>query len=307
LLGLAKDGTLYYDHQTEIRDVYLATLDPATLRVQGQPVRFVNTYLGHNSSPIWSPSGDSFAFQSFRDISGESRMVVHRRDGKEVVATENNVWGYQTPAWCSDSRLLSWGTPRPATRRLYDATTGGVAGPDLEIAGLRPPYQLAYAPDCTSVYVSSYSFETNRRRIYRIDLETRQETDLYSDDAEWSLAPSVSPDGKWLALVGRLVRGGPVGVLLMPPSGGTPRMLATKSGDDVLSWTPDSKHVFYLDRRGDQPEIFAAPIGGGAPVATGIRGPGLSGLSLHPDGKRALFSRRESSAEVWSLRNFMKH
>jgi Tol biopolymer transport system component len=306
LLGLSKEGTLYYDHRTQSRDVYLATLDPSSLRAQGQPVRFVNTYLGHNSSPVWSPSGDSFAYVSFRDINGKSRMVVRGNNGNEVAAAEINQWDFQTPTWCSDSRLLNWGTPHPATRRLYDATTGAVAGPDSRIMGLRPAYQLGYAPDCRSVYVSARVHGSGRREIYRLDLDTQQRTELYSDDAEWSLAPTVSPDGKWLAMVGRLVRGGPTGVLLMPTAGGVPRMLAREASDNMLTWTPDSKHIFYMSFRDAKEEILAVSIDGGEPVATGIRGRGLIGPSLHPDGKRALYSQRESTAEVWSLRNFMK-
>lgn len=305
LLGLAKDGTLHYGRRTQSRDVYLATLDPYSLRVQGQPKRFVDTYLGHNSSPAWSPSGDSFAYASSRDINGKSQLVVRGKDGAEVVLSDGNTWNYQIPTWCSDSRLLSWGTPHPATRRLYDAATGAVVGPDIKITGLRAAYQLGYAPECRSVYVSARPHGSEHRQIFRVDLETQQRRELYSDDAEWSLAPTVSPDGKWLAMIGRLVRGGPVGVLLMPTSGGAPRMLATGAGDNVLSWTPDSKHLFYVKSEAGQEEFFAVSIEGGAPVATGIRGRGLIGLSLHPDGKRALFSSRESSAEVWSLRNFL--
>lgn len=305
LLGLSKDGTLHYGRRTQSRDVYLATLDPSSLGVQGQPTRFLDTYLGHNSAPAWSPSGDAFAYVSFRDISGKSRFVVRGNDGSEVVSTESNMWDDQTPTWCSDSRLLSWGTPHPATRHLYDAATGAVAGPDTKITGLRAAYQLGYAPDCRSVYVSARPHGSERREIFRVDVETQQRTDLYSDDAEWSLAPTVSPDGKWLAMIGRTVRGGPVGVILMSTSGGAPRMLATGAGDNVLRWTPDSKHLFFVKLEAGQEEFFAVSIEGGSPVATGIRGRGLIGLSLHPDGKRALFSSRESSAEVWSLRNFL--
>lgn len=305
LLGLSKDGTLYYGHRVQSRDVYLATVDPSSLRMQGQPVRFVNSYLGHNSSPAWSPSGDSFAYDSYREISGKGRVVVRGKDGNEVQAPDSIRYDYQPPTWCSESRLLSWGTPHPATRRIYDVGNGAIAGSDTQIAGLRPAYQLAYAPDCNSVYVSAHLRESNRRRIYRIDLDTQKETELYSDDAEWSLAPAVSPDGKWLAMVGRLVRGGPAGVLLMSTSGGAPRMLATGANDNHLYWAPDSRHIFYVGQRDGQEEIFAVSVEGGASVATGIRGRGLIGPSLHPDGKRALFSSRESSAEVWSLRNFL--
>lgn len=306
LLGVGKDGTFFYGRETINRDIFLANLDPDSLRIQGTPVRFVEDHLGHNSAPSWSPSGESFAYTSARDINDGNRIVIRTSNEKEAVTSDTLRWPL-SPIWCGSSRLLVQGTPNPSTRRLYDARTGSMAQPDFKIEGLIAPYQLTYSSDCAAAYVSSYSHTTKRRRIYRIDLDTRKETDLYSDDAGWSIVPTVSPDGRWLALVGTLVKGGPYGLLILPTAGGAPRMLTTLSDNNFLRWTSDSKHIFFVrDSNGEQ-EIFASPLDGAPLKPTGIRGSGIIGPSLHPDGKRALYSVENTTSEVWSLHDFIKN
>ncbi|MDP2996056.1 MAG: tetratricopeptide repeat protein [Bryobacterales bacterium] len=307
--GISRDGSLFYRLSHVSKDVYQATVDPQTLRVQGAPARLVDTYFGRNSMPTWSPSGDSFAYYSERDQS--SRLVVHRPDGQETVVAEPARWTEYLPHWCGGGdRLLSWGTPSTRQIRLFDARTGAASPPDLRINGVRAPsWDLGVSPDCQSVYVSSYSGATKQRRIYRYDVSTGKETDLLTDAGEgWSAEPTVSPDGRWLALHGKLEGGKEVSILVLSTAGGPLRMLVPAERRYHF-WTPDSKRLMYVqsverpDGQATENELYWVPVEGGVPRSMGIRMPGALFPSLHPDGKRLLFSASESTNELWVLRN----
>jgi len=169
-------------------------------------------------------------------------------------------------------------------------------------------WSTAYAPDCQSIYYSTYSFTANRRRIYRFDIATGKESELLADDGFFSF-PYASPDGRWLALTGNLPGKG-VGLLVMPTEGGPLRMLDEYASDmGVVSggvrWTPDSRRLLYARpaKRGEEFELYSVPVEGGTPQSMGIRMPGASAASLHPDGKRILFSSSEDMEELRVLRN----
>ncbi|MEK7403741.1 MAG: hypothetical protein AAB225_01405, partial [Acidobacteriota bacterium] len=190
---------------------------------------------------------------------------------------------------------------------LFDPRTGEASPPDVRINGVRPAYQLGFSADCQSVYVSSYSYSTRQRRIYRYELATGKETDLLTDAGDWATGPSVSPDGRWLALHGKLDGGKEWDILLLSTAGGPLRMLDAQSLWG-LSWTPDSKRLMYARRvgmseHGPVNELHWVAVEGGAPQPMGIRMPNAARPSLNPDGKRLLFSASEGINEFWVLRN----
>jgi Tol biopolymer transport system component len=308
--GISRDGSLFYGLRHESQDVYQATVDPQTLRVRDAPARLVKTYLGRNALPTWSPSGDSFAYNSERD--NIHRLVIHHSDGKETVVAQPTDRDYLL-SWCgSPARLLAWrGLPNRELIRLFDARTGEASPPDLRVkyrGGLL--WQLGVSPDCQSAYVSSYTKATKQRRIYRYDVSTGKETDLLTDagDMATSTYPTVSPDGRWLALYGKLEGGKESGVLLLSTGGGPPRMLAP-TDLWLHRWTPDSKRLMFVrsvkrpDGQGTEHEMYWVPVEGGVPRSMGIRMPGAGFPSLHPDGQRLLFSTEEINHELWVLRN----
>ncbi|MBI4909888.1 MAG: PD40 domain-containing protein [Acidobacteria bacterium] len=312
--GISRDGSFFYAVSHVAHGVYQAAVDPQTLRVQGPPARLVETYVGHNWGPSWSPSGDSFAYHSLRDKI--SRLVIHHPNGKETVVADPIRWAaFPFLHWCGNGEgLLSFGTAQPWQVRIFDAQSGDALPPDVSVKGLRDPLQWGTSPDCKTVYVSSRTPYTadpspRKRRIYRYDIATARETDLLIDAGEWATHPSVSPDGRWLALRGKLEGGKESGILVLSASGGPLRMLAP--GDDLMfhSWTPDSKRLMYS--RSDKPgewwaverELYWAPVEGGVPQSMGLHMQGAGAPSLNPDGKRLLFSAYQSTKELWVLHN----
>ena len=305
--GVSRDGSLYYGISYKSTDVYTAAVDPETLRVQGTPNRLVESYIGHNMTPAWSPSGDSFAYFSEREANKGAQLIIRNPGGKEAVAAAPVNHAIEAPYWCAADRLLSACTPNCYTRQPIDARTGEALAPK-RINGLATPYQLGYSPDCNSVYVSSYIRSTQQRRIYQLDVETGKQTEMMSGRGEWAISPRVSPDSRWLALIGTLEGGKKAGLLVLPTAGGALRMLAS-GADYGPTWTPDSKRLMYTqevrraDGLGTENELYWVPVDGGTPQPMGIRMPHASAPSLNADGRRILFSAGESYNELWVLRN----
>ncbi|MBL8295621.1 MAG: PD40 domain-containing protein [Bryobacterales bacterium] len=317
--GVSQDGSVFYRLENRATDVYQAIVDPQTLRVQGTPARVVDSYLGRNLLPVWSPSGDSFAYYSERDIGGDFRPVIRSSSGNEVMArgisVRNRTSFPNTPLrWCSDGGSLA--LLEGLRFRIFDSRTGDAKHPDRFL--FRPPdagvvaVESAVGPDCESVFAWVFQPGGERRKFGRYEVATGKETELLSDSGGAGVYSSaVSPDGRWFAFREALGGDKRTRIALLPTTGGPSRTLAT--GDLVrLSWTPDSKRLIFSQlytspdgQRGS--EMFWVSVDGGVPQSTGIRVPDplAPAPSLHPDGKRLLYSFTETSSELWVVRNLV--
>jgi Tol biopolymer transport system component len=312
-VGLSRDGTLFYSLRHESSDIYQAILNPETLRVEGQPVRLVNSSLGRNKSAVWSPSGKSFAYYTERD--GEAHVVI-RQEHKEVMLTETAPYDRE-PFWCGEDSLLVYGIPNFYTIRLFDAATGKVRGTDhvfkFDFPRTISAYTMAPSPDCSKMYIYNQLAATKQRRIYQYDMSTREEKDLVRDSGDWTDYYSPSPDGRWLISSGRLPEGRSRGLLILPTSGGPFRMLDTMDDPEFdwgYAWAPDSRRILSPrrlkgpDGQPKDPELYWIPIEGGQPQPVGIQLTAENPVvSLNADGRRLLYSSGERRSELWALRN----
>ena len=65
-IGFTRSGAFYYGLEIGATDVYTAEFNPATGRVLTQPQSATQRFVGSNSSPAWSPDGQSLAYISSR-------------------------------------------------------------------------------------------------------------------------------------------------------------------------------------------------------------------------------------------------
>ncbi len=73
---------------------------------------------------------------------------------------------------------------------------------------------------------------------------------------------------------------------------------------------PDGRHLLFSKGRRQNMELWRIPVDGGEPEKLGLAmvGLGLSGLSVHPDGKRIAFSAGGGAGptvELWVIENFL--
>jgi len=112
--------------------------------------------------------------------------------------------------------------------------------------------------------------------------------------------PHLSPDGKWLAFIGRDQGGDEVYV--MPASGGEAKRLtyAFNFRPSLMGWTPEGNHILFSSNYGEafykMSSIYKVSVSGGLPEKMNL-GHGRH-LSFGPKGK-SVIGRNTIGAERW--------
>ena len=104
-LGLTASGAFYYGVSSGMKDIYLATLDPATGKAVGDPKLASRRFMGANVSPAWSPDGRRLAYfsmrQSANDLFGVPGLILLSLEtGRERVLDWeiSNRWQNESPS-----------------------------------------------------------------------------------------------------------------------------------------------------------------------------------------------------------------
>ena len=117
--------------------------------------------------------------------------------------------------------------------------------------------QPTLTPDAQAVI---FAFEGD---LWRAELTSGQAYRLTAMQG-YETNPSVSPDGKWIAFTGRQY--GNADVYVMPVGGGDIRQLTFhSSGDDVSSWSWDSKKIYFTSGRQSPFSGYTVALQGGSP------------------------------------------
>ncbi len=158
-------------------------------------------------------------------------------------------------------------------------TEGAQPERQLTRVGLRPN-GLQLRSDGTMALFSADSAYRDERvygasTVYTVNLkgDVRPLTD---DRAVNHTQPSFSPDGRWVlytrqlstdaVIARRLTHGGPTDLAIRPADGGPERVL-TGEWDYLptgATWSPDSRHVYFMGGVGGTTHLFRVPVAGGA-------------------------------------------
>jgi Tol biopolymer transport system component len=312
-LGFSPEGGSYYGVGNGERNIYMATLEPATANLLSQPVSAAETYMGANSAPEWSADGKSFAYISQR--SREQSVVVIRnlQTGAQREFTPDTKIELSR---LLPRRRLRWspdGSTLLASGRSRKGREGGIYRIDIETgaASFEGPGKFAeWSPDGKGFFYRGSGPE-NTLLFYR-NLETGRTREIHRVLPPDHLGPFiVSPDGRQI-VVHEGGANGPV-LKVIPAEGGEPRELYRGPHiDHALAWTPDGRHILFgsLDLETDpdvgSTELWRIPISGGSPERVGLAKEGkFHDLRISPDGRRLAFTAEEPSDEVWVLENFL--
>ena len=329
-MGFTQKGSYYYALFGGTRDVYTATLDPATGTVLSPPTPVSERFVGLNSAPEWSPDGEYLSYVSQRGpvpaiplLVNElgSRIIsirsVETGDERELAPNLTSSFGLRHPRWSPDGRslvvLANDDKGRPGLYRV-NAQSGNVT----RILQGEVEEELQHAilsPDGKAIFYVLVYMRADSKGLLLLgrDLETGREKELYRVSPASPSSLALSPDGRTLAFAFEdRARRSDI-LMLLPATGGEPRELFQGGGAfawiGVLAWTPDGRHLVF-GRQGHPPEpkveLWRIPAEGGEPQRLGLAMAGLRNLSFHPDGRRIVFSAGSPfGAEVWVLENFL--
>jgi Tol biopolymer transport system component len=287
--SMTKRGALYYSIKTGTQEVYTAELNPATGKVVIQPTPAAQRFVGGNSRPLWSPDGKRLAYLSYRGEDSDAVITILELSSAEERFLSPHLPNMFLNSWLPDGQKLA-ATSRPTAveRKLHtiNANTGVVTA----LTG-----QLPGKPD------AKWKFRVNQKTLFVRDLQSNEEKMLYSltgDECFCAIQPS--PDGTQIAILTNKK------IISIPVPGGDPRTLATINSNDPqeLAWTAGG-YVLFLKKAKDSNELWRVSSAGGAPQKLDIAMPGLTELSVHPDGHRIAFRAGVPKSDVWVMENFL--
>jgi Tol biopolymer transport system component len=279
--GFTQDGSLFYSTQFSLQDIEIIRLDPATLKPEGEPTRFVNTFLTRNSGASFSRDGKWVAWSSDRP---DGHVLVARptAGGDERVLFRNHTGFW----WFPDSQALlvrhRAGDHMVLDRvELADARVTDLYHPPDSTRGA-PPF-LDITPDGhTLLWVRCEPF--GHCELVRHDLQTKTETVEALNEIVNGGAVSVSPDGNWLAIYG-VPPGRKASIFVRRAAAGAKLVEVAHPEEDegifpTFTFTPDSKRIVYTAKS----ELRTVPVEGGTPRPIGLKG---RDPSFGPDGRLA--------------------
>ncbi len=241
----SRDGkTLLFNQEGRIQVLPLDTRKPVLLDT-GTATRCNND---HGLSPDGKWLAVSHAPQQ------ESLIYVLPASGgtpRQITPKGPSYWH----GWSPDGKTLAYCAQRNGEYDVYAIPVAGGEETRLTTApGLDDGPD--YAPDGRIWF---NSVRTGVMKIWRMDPDGRNQTQMTRNEewADWF--PHPSPDGKWVVFVSfdKSVEGHPpnkdVALRLMPAAGGEPRIVARLFGGqgtiNVPSWSPDSSRFAFVSYR----------------------------------------------------------
>lgn len=180
------DSVVFSSNRAGGYDIYELTL--AADDALNQLSRFGDAF-----APAISPDGKRIVFT--RSDGTRRQLWLMGRSGTDPVPVTDPSWGRAWDAsWSPDGTHILLASDQPGSTQLFNLDLAtGVLGQVTSLAGLRG--RNDWSPD--GKMVSTYQGESWSREIVEIDLESGGVRTLTGGGN--NLAPSYSPDGKWLA------------------------------------------------------------------------------------------------------------
>jgi Tol biopolymer transport system component len=290
-MGFTRNGSFYYFVNTELTDVYLATLDPETGKLVSPPKLASNRYTGSNEQPAWSPDGQYLIYKSTRGVrgfAGSGIISILSIDTGQQREVAPQMSGFRYPFFSPEGQLVVLGpTGRGLDWFKIDEQTG-VASPYV-----LPPSRWVFSPSSDSIKARNP--------------DTGEEKIVYRAPQPINRNLAVGWRGQRMAFV--------LGNALMVvrADGVARELLRLKEserfyGSRTIQWTPDGRYILFVKQANEKApcELWRIPAEGGQAQNLGVAMEELDELRVHPDGRRLAFmAGKKDAGEVWVMENFL--
>jgi Tol biopolymer transport system component len=148
-----------------------------------------------------------------------------------------------------------------------------------------------------------YLVYNRRGRIYRYELSTHYETDIYAGELRSINNDHVlSPGGALIGVSCASPEDGLSRISVLPLAGGAPKLITPLAPSYLHGWSPDGATLAYCAKRGDSYDVYTIPAGGGQEKQL-TSGSGLNdGPEYSPDGRYLWFnSSRTGLMQLWRM------
>ncbi|HET9795094.1 MAG TPA: protein kinase [Thermoanaerobaculia bacterium] len=251
--------------------------------------------------PMWSPDGTRIAFTSTR--TGFRSIWVMNADGSDARELTPLKADYGWPGWTPDGRSVVYASNRTGNHEIYLQSLDGGQPRRLTDTHVFNG-QASFAPDGRAFFFESADARGNPI-LKRADLASGRAEVFANADDEF---PSVSPDGKLVAVTSEPEHDGEVPVYVLRAADGR-RLFETRisSAGHLVTWTADSGSIVAVMREKGPPvrqNVFRVPVDGSSPVRlTDFPETWrLYGSAIDPSGKRLLVVRVKDNSDIVALR-----
>lgn len=136
----------------------------------------------------------------------------------------------------------------------YDMTTGKFA---KHIQGMTVDFAIG---SYSEAYCARLN-DKNESSIWRINLETGEETQVLAEQGKSFTTPNLSPDGKWLIVTGNSAFGkegiANTDIYALRTDGSRLTQLTYHPGNDLSPiWSPDGGYIYFLSQRGSSDGVY---------------------------------------------------
>ena len=245
----------------------------------------------------WTPGG-SIVFTSNR--SENLDLWITGGDGSNLRQLTHGEGSNFEPSVSRDGRTIVFISTRSGTESIWKMDIDG--GNPVQVTRTRLDLFPKITPDGKDVVYGSWMGQG----IFKIPLTGGEPSQLLSDSA---FQPSVSPDGKLLAVTKRRLDP-PGNYLDILPLAGGPSIrqfnipVLSMTGTQ-LSWTPDSKGLIFLDSRDGVGNLWLQALAGGKPKQiTNFSSDRIYSFDWSTDGKQLVAARGSSSSDLVMISNF---
>jgi Tol biopolymer transport system component len=312
-LGFDKNGVFYYSVNPTVGDLYVATIDPASLKVTtaAQPVTAED---GQTHGPgAWSPDGRFLAYLVSDEATSVSFTAVIIRSletGDQRILTPQ-LTQLATVRWFPDGRsLLVRATDLKGRQGFFrvDAQSAAVALIRLRSNDAPNIIGPSLSPDGTTLYFrTSADAKHQVALVIAHDLRSGAEREVYrfSGPLGW---PSPSRDGKQLAFAAIEPSSGQTSIVVVPTTGGNartvfalPKGYAMPQNRGFVLWGSSDNLIFTPTNAKRAAEVWSVRLDGSGAQQLDLNLAAMMQPQLHPDGRRLLFRTGEVTKEIWAM------
>jgi Tol biopolymer transport system component len=230
------------------------------------------------------------------NASGHSDIWSMNADGSSPAQLTVNAGNNTGPAVSADGRTVVFSSDRNGHQNIWSMNIDGSS--PKQLTNGNADFLPLITPDGKWLLYQSDS--AGKLQVLKQPLDGGTPQPLIDRTVT---SPTISPDGKWVAVNAFDEVAGRFGIAYMPIDGGELTKVSYLV-DSAFAWSPDSKAVLYVDNQNGVSNLMSQPLDGHPPrQVTNFTEGTIFNFAWSADGKQLFLARGEINSDVVLINN----